>query len=273
VFDAIGDAFTFVYERIIKPVMDAIFLYIGLWAALFEWLYKMAIEPILKEIGIGFEKLVENVIDPATAFMEDMFRAVGDAFKWVYDNLIQPALDAVGEAFAWVNENIIGPISKTIQDTIETVGQAFRDVFQGVSDFMRDIFNGLVGIVKTPLNSLIDLVNKTIRGINSISIDIPDWVPEWGGKSFGLRIPQIPRLAKGGVVMPQPGGVLANIAEGGQAEAVIPLDRFGDFGGRSNTYNITVNAGMGSDGSRIGQQIVDEILKFERTSGKVFARA
>jgi hypothetical protein len=30
---------------------------------------------------------------------------------------------------------------------------------------------------------------------------------------------------------------------------------------------------MGADGNRIGQMIVDEIIKFERTSGKVFARA
>ena len=274
VFDAIGAAFTFVYEQIIKPVMNGIFLLIGLWAALFEWLYKTAVEPILTKIGIGFEHLVENVIDPATTFMEELFTAVGDAFKWVYENLIQPALDAVGEAFVWVNENIIGPISKTIQDTIETVGQAFRDVFQGVSDFMRDTFNALVGIVKTPLNSIIDLVNRAINGINSISVDIPDWVPEWGGKSFGLNIPRIPRLADGGIVMPKPGGVLANIGEGGQAEAVIPLDRLDSMtGSRSNTYNITVNAGMGADGNRIGQMIVDEILRFEKASGKVFARA
>jgi hypothetical protein len=71
--------------------------------------------------------------------------------------------------------------------------------------------------------------------------------------------------------MPTPGGVLANIAEGGKPEAVIPLDRLGKMGG--STYNVTVNAGMGADGADIGRKIVDEILRFERSSGKVFARA
>jgi len=77
----------------------------------------------------------------------------------------------------------------------------------------------------------------------------------------------IPRLADGGVVLPQPGGVLANIAEGGKAEAVIPLDRFDDFGKKTeNVYNITVNGGV-STGAEIGRLVVNAIRSFERQSG------
>jgi hypothetical protein len=47
-----------------------------------------------------------------------------------------------------------------------------------------------------------------------------------------------------------------------------------DFGGkRVVNYNINVNAGMGTDGNRVGELIVNEILRFERSSGRVFARA
>jgi hypothetical protein len=38
------------------------------------------------------------------------------------------------------------------------------------------------------------------------------------------------QLAEGGIVMPRPGGVQATIGEGGQPEAVIPLDKAGSFG-------------------------------------------
>lgn len=38
------------------------------------------------------------------------------------------------------------------------------------------------------------------------------------------------QLAEGGIVQPTPGGTQATIGEGGQAEAVIPLDRAGEFG-------------------------------------------
>jgi TP901 family phage tail tape measure protein len=270
VFDAIADSFTFVYEKVIAPIIDAILIYIALWAALFEWLYKTAIEPILREIGIGFEKLRDNVIEPVTGFIEDAFHAVGEAMKWVYGNLIQPALDSVGDAFKWVEENIITPVSTTISDTVETLGETFETVFQGVSDFMGEIFNGLVEIVRTPLNSIIDLINDTIAGLNTIQITIPDWAPKFGGQTFGINIPKIPRLADGGIVMPRPGGVLANIAEAGQAEAVIPLDRLGSMG---NTYNINISAGIGSDPVSIGRYVVDAIKRYESVSGKVFAGA
>jgi hypothetical protein len=100
------------------------------------------------------------------------------------------------------------------------------------------------------------------------------------GKVIGIdvklgKIPNlnIPRLAEGGIIMPQPGGVLANIGEGGQAEAVIPLDRLKDFGGKpGNTYNINVNGGVGS-GATIGKSIVDAIKAYERSSGAVWQGA
>jgi hypothetical protein len=38
-------------------------------------------------------------------------------------------------------------------------------------------------------------------------------------------------------------------------------------------YNIVVNAGMGVDGARLGEQIVSAIRKYERASGPVFASA
>ena len=41
----------------------------------------------------------------------------------------------------------------------------------------------------------------------------------------------------------------------------------------ATNVNITVNAGVGTDGASVGREIVDAIRKYERTSGKVFARA
>lgn len=46
------------------------------------------------------------------------------------------------------------------------------------------------------------------------------------------------------------------------------------FGDKANpVINVTVNAGMGTDGAAVGRQVVDAILKYERTTGKIFARA
>jgi len=55
---------------------------------------------------------------------------------------------------------------------------------------------------------------------------------------------------------------------------VIPLDRIvgGDSKPAGNVFNINVTAGMGTDGAAVGEQIVNAIRRYERTSGAVFAK-
>jgi hypothetical protein len=78
------------------------------------------------------------------------------------------------------------------------------------------------------------------------------------------------KLAKGGIVM---GPTNALIGEAGP-EAVIPLSGANSArGALGSTINITVNAGIGTNGNLVGQQIVEAIKKYERTSGPVFASA
>jgi hypothetical protein len=77
----------------------------------------------------------------------------------------------------------------------------------------------------------------------------------------------IPAMAKGGIVT---GPTLALIGEAGP-EAVVPLS--GRNTGMGNTFNLTVNAGLGADGAVIGREIVDAIKRYERASGPVFASA
>lgn len=78
------------------------------------------------------------------------------------------------------------------------------------------------------------------------------------------RLQKIPMMAEGGFVNSP---TLAMIGEAGP-EAVVPLNKM-PMGG--NTYNLTINAGMGADGAALGKQIVDAIKRYERSSGPVFA--
>jgi hypothetical protein len=56
----------------------------------------------------------------------------------------------------------------------------------------------------------------------------------------------------------------------GRGGNIVPNDRLG--GGGTNIV-INVTAGMGTDGARVGEQIVNAIKRYERTSGPVFAKA
>jgi hypothetical protein len=83
-------------------------------------------------------------------------------------------------------------------------------------------------------------------------------VPGIGGKGFSM--PDIPMLANGGIVTG--GATLAMIGERGP-EAVIPLDRMGEFGmGGGTTVNINVNGGD-------PQAVVQALRTYMRQNGSV----
>jgi LysM repeat protein len=93
--------------------------------------------------------------------------------------------------------------------------------------------------------------------------------PKYKGGStiFSGTTVKIPKFAKGGIVNSPTIGM---IGEAGP-EAIVPLS--GSNAGIGATYNIVVNAGIGTSGSQVGREIVDAIKKFEKTSGPVFASA
>jgi hypothetical protein len=94
-------------------------------------------------------------------------------------------------------------------------------------DFTVEAVKGLIAVFRTVFNTIGALWNNSF---GKISFTIPDiiGVP---GRGTSFSIPKIPALADGGIVKASPGGTLALIGEGGQDEAVIPLDRMGSMGG------------------------------------------
>ncbi len=143
--------------------------------------------------------------------------------------------EKAAEAGAWI-ANIWTGIKNKISGVWENV-KAFTTQFVGflsscweniklsVGNFIFGIkqafitgFGALVGIVKAPINGIIGLVNGAINAINGISVDIPEWIPGIGGKHFGMALPNIPMLAKGGFT----NGI--SIAGEAGTEAVLSFD-------------------------------------------------
>lgn len=98
--------------------------------------------------------------------------------------------------------------------------EGIKKIGGAVSEFIGGIFESKINMVKGIINGVISLINGAIRAINRISVDIPDWVPEFGGKKIGFNIPTIPKLAQGGII-DKP--TLAMVGEAGK-EAVMPLE-------------------------------------------------
>lgn len=98
--------------------------------------------------------------------------------------------------------------------------EAIKTAAKSAGEFIGGIFESIMNTVRGVINGIIKGINAAIKAINKISVTIPDWVPEFGGKTIGFNLKTIPLLAKGAVV-DKP--TLAMVGEAGK-EAVMPLE-------------------------------------------------
>jgi hypothetical protein len=220
------------------------------WARAFvEWVGPM-IEPALRALGgflsnvlqwmvnVGQPKLIENLGKWAKAFI-----------GWVVD--IYPGVTAalwkmLGDLGQWLVTNGVPLMLKAGMN----IGRALRD---GIFAALRAGLTGTLSLAKDVVNAIITLINtQVIRRINrllefsiaGISINPPD-------------IPNIPRLADGGIVTSP---TLALIGEAGP-EAVVPLDRAGAMGG--TTVNVYMPTGANGD------DVVRALTDYQRRRGSI----
>ena len=109
-------------------------------------------------------------------------------------------------------------------------------IWEGLKSAVSGVLEGIWSAIKFYINLWIGGFNILIKGMNKISFDVPSWVPKLGGKGFGFNLPEIPKLASGGVVKSP---TLAVIGERGP-EAVIPLNRAQGGLGGSQSINIYI---------------------------------
>lgn len=162
------------------------------------------IQAVWKAVSTWFN---DNVIQPLVGFFAPIVETIGGFFSGLWNNIVS-VWSAVG---SWFQENVAAPINAA---------------FQAVSDFVKGIVNGLLGFVEGMINGVIKAINKFIGGFSGVVSKAAAFIGvEWGG------IPEIPavtlpRLATGGIAT---GPTIAEIGEGAEPEAVLPLSKLADL--------------------------------------------
>lgn len=228
----------------VTPVVLALTAALAVWTAI-QWALNSALlaNP-MTWIVLGIVALVAIIVMIATktTWFQDAWHAMTEgiaaAWDWTWTKLKQgfalltdlflnftgPGLiikhwdsikGAVGSAVDWVQETVRAGIAKVSSwiDTLSALPGKVGSWFSSIGDKIAAPF-------RAGFNSVAVAWNNSIGGF---SFSIPSWVPVVGGKSWS--IPDIPYLAHGGIIPATPGGQLAMVGEGGQDEAVIPLDR------------------------------------------------
>lgn len=232
---AVKKAWEMLWTNGLKPLIDAL---VQLGITLYDFYENSGLKTI-------FEFIVTGVTWVATILGSVLVTALSGVLSValnVVTGLIK-AFTSIISKITWVAQNwkqiwngikqtgseIIKKISTGITQTIENMKQNIRKKLLAISLFFATIFNSIrirvtsifknmwTGI-KNVINSIIGGINKmtssvvtginaVIKALNGLSFDIPDWVPEFGGKTFGFNIgyltaPQIPYLATGAVIPP-----------------------------------------------------------------------
>ena len=255
---------------------------------------------ILLEIGVALLERLQPYLDNFLQFMEDKGPVIEQMFDKIFGvvEILTGKLGELGEAILpvvvdlFTNEDFMFALERIGEAFIGIVNEVIKFIDSDLGTFLLKITSGVIVAGITTLAGALDFLNTVLAEFNRLLSGPVQQTDLLKGLSFGDVTTEMRRggiegssgylnFATGGVVMPQPGGVLGRLAEVGQPEVVIPLAQLDSMlsqGATKSTskkavYNITVNAGMGSNGSQIGEQIVTAIKRYERTSGPVFASA
>lgn len=225
---------------LIEGLLDGI---VAALSTIGSWMKTHVFDPIVN----GFKDLF-GIHSPSTVFAE-----FGHFLIEGLTNGIKDKINSVLQIFQNLKTNLTtkwNEIKASAETTWKAIGDATRNIWQ----------NGIVGAIKQSVNSIIGLINRMIEavtsGVNSIfdklntfSIDIPDWVPELGGKHFGFdfqhfKAPKIPYLATGAVIPANAPftAVLGDQKHGNNIEAPEALIRKivrEESGSRGGTYHFT----------------------------------
>jgi hypothetical protein len=141
-----------------------------------------------------------------------------------------------------------------------SVVDAFNQAFTFIGNFFKSYINGWIGLFEGFINGVLHGINLMLGGLNAVL----DGVNAASFGTIALHVSDIPdvklpKLAKGGIVMPSPGGTNVTVGEGGRPEAIIPLNGRNGFG---NTINIYVQ-------SADPQAVIDAIGRYVKSNGKV----
>jgi phage-related protein len=171
----------------------------------------------------------------------------------------------VSAAMNWI-WGIITGIWNSVVGFLQGAMDRIGGIIGGVWDFLGGVGRAALDGIKAAVNVVIDAVNTVIHGLNW-AIDLANKLP---GPDIP-RIPDIPRLARGGTVAAVNGGTLALLGEAGRSERVEPLDPSGLSDRDRALIKELSGGGQGTEvhvylGTRELTELVDYVVE-DRTSG------
>ena len=242
-----------------------------------------AISPALEGVGNAWSRLVNAFNSQGTTL--NRLAHIIEFLASILGGVLIAGIIAAADIFTGVFVSAIEIVSSIVSAATGVFGGLIDFItgvftgdwslaWQGVVEIFSSIFGGIKGICSGVLDGIRAAINAVINGINSISVDIPDWVPGVGGQHFGVNIPTLytgTSNFSGGpaVINDRFGGEIVDLPSGTR---IIPHDQSvqqaykmgsmnGGFGGGDINIHINnANFANTGDEKREIKRITSEIL-------------
>lgn len=286
---------TWINDNVFTPIINFFQPVINFFSTAWQIISQLAAgcwELIKAVWGVVSAWFNEKIIVPLKTFFSALWNGIKTAASTAWEG-IKAVWNVVS---SWFNEKIITPVSHffggmwdKLKNGASQAWEGIKGVFSKVAEFFGDVFSkawtkvknvfstggkifdgikdGIVSAFKTVVNAIIKGINKVVavpfNAINGI-LDKIKGVSVAGIQPFKnlisrFDVPQIPLLAKGGVVR---GATTAIIGEDG-AEAIVPLEK-----NREWIKAVAVEMGQQMNANGSGSVIVNQTNNYSQAHSR-----
>lgn len=223
-----------------QPIMDGVVAAFRNLETIFSTLYYTVVEPILSNLIDLLQKLWNEHLKQLWDDLLLLFGSVQNTILTFWNSVLSPLINWLIASFGPVFSDVFNAVAGLVETAIGLMADAIDIilvVLRGLLDFLSAVFrgdwgaawnaiadtalavwdriksgiksavNGIIGFINGMIQAAVNGLNRVIDAINTLSFDVPDWVPGIGGSSLGfdfshITAPQIPYLAQGAVIPP-----------------------------------------------------------------------
>ncbi|HJG27134.1 MAG TPA: hypothetical protein K8V20_00585, partial [Subdoligranulum variabile] len=223
-----------------QPLMDGVVAAFRNLESIFSTLYYTVVEPILSNLIDLLQKLWNEHLKQLWDDLLLLFGSVQNTILTFWNNVLAPLINWLVASFGPVFSDVFNAVAGLVSTAVGLMADAIDIilvVLRGLLDFLSAVFrgdwgaawnaiaetalavwdrikigiksavNGIIGFINGMIQAVVNGLNRAIDAVNTLSFDVPDWVPGIGGSSLGfdfthITAPQIPYLAQGAVIPP-----------------------------------------------------------------------
>lgn len=141
VFAAVGQAFMWVYESIIKPVFDSIMVVVNGFYLFFRGIFQLVVSVFVNILAPAFMNFWHGVVEPVFAAIGQLVGLWWSTVSGIFTNVVSFIQTVLGAVFTWFRDSVVMPVFNFIVGYITWWWTTVSGIFNTVTGFVRTVFS------------------------------------------------------------------------------------------------------------------------------------